>query len=421
MKTFFKSSVLGATDQALMSAFNLLIGVAFIRWAPKDEYALYTLLMAVVLLGQTIQNALVNSPLVTIHPAHTEGGRRHAVFASAFAVQCGLVVVIALLGAGYLVFNAIGGTSNVSPSTVLAATAASAGIVVREYARGNFYLRHDPLGALSSDTFYVLAAGLAVLVVAMQNSVTATGVLACLGLAGFISGVIATYRQGTRSTLWRDATREGFQEIWVCARWALPSVIISWAYANAFVFVVDFYLGRSAVAELSASRMLLIPLSLVVVGWSSVFRPRSSKLFSEGKFAAIEQLMRRSALAFLGLSVVYGIVLALVLPLLVRYLLGEKYSGLELLILCWLGFFTVTALRTIGTSAMLASKSSFKPLFYYSVAAAIVAIVGVLGASAIHSNYMVILALTTAELGLAAYIWLRGWPRCLPSVTRVTP
>jgi len=91
-------SAIGAIDQGLLSAFNLALGVAFIKLATKADYADYALMATALLLVQSVQNALVNSPLATLMPAETNRPRHEAIVNAGAWVQQSLAGVIFLVG-----------------------------------------------------------------------------------------------------------------------------------------------------------------------------------------------------------------------------------------------------------------------------------------------------------------------------------
>lgn len=408
----FSSALLGALDQALLSAFNLLLGLAFIRLAPKSEYALYVLLTTGLLLAQSVQNAIVASPLTTLWPGQVDDEGRRRVAGAAARVQRWLTAAVLLLGLCTAVVFALADDDR--GWTALAVALGGAGLLAREYTRARLFLRHQALAALLSDAGYVAVAVVAAAWLAGAGRMQAAPVLAVIGVAGMIASWATQLRR-------RDATRQpfgtlseddrrGLAELWDCARWALPSVVSSWLYANAFLYVVEAMMSKDAVAELSAARLMLVPLSLLVVGWSNAFRPRASRWLAGDEPDRVERVARRSAAALVGVALAYGLLLAIVLPLLQEHVLGRNYAGLAGLMALWLAFFAVSAVRNVGMSSMLASRHAFRPLFVYGLLALAVAIPGTLLAGLVGSRGGVLVALTMAEAALAAIIWLRGWP-----------
>ncbi len=372
---------------------------------------MYSLVFAGLLLVQSVQNAVVNSPAATLFPAGKTPEQKQSVFASGLALQCALCALVSLIG---LVLFPITIYKGMDAQLVLASSAvlAAIGMLSREYVRGWFYLRLRPAAALRSDAIFVLAAtvvfGLLMYTVGIMR---ASFVLAGIGCAGLLSGIFSSRSLGAVPSILVHVSHESLAAYWKCAKWALPSVVVSWAYANAFLYVVVLVQGKAIVADIAAARLLLIPLSLLVVGWSSVFRPRASYLLSENRVAEIDRFLALSVIAFVVVGLTFGTMLLGAMPFIEAWVLGEKYHGLQPLLIAWTTYFIVASVRTIGMSAMLASAAAFRPLFYYGLLALGVAVPGVFLASRYGSASTVILSLTLAESLLAGFIWFRGWPR----------
>ena len=65
-RVLLSNALAGMIDQALLSALNFAIGLLFIRLASKEEYGLYTQFFGLLMLSQSLQNALTNSPLIAL-------------------------------------------------------------------------------------------------------------------------------------------------------------------------------------------------------------------------------------------------------------------------------------------------------------------------------------------------------------------
>lgn len=240
------------------------------------------------------------------------------------------------------------------------------------------------------------------------DRLSASAALAVIGVAGIVGGRSVP---PDRTPPPKDAASDAARAIWSCAKWALPSVFNSWLYANAYLFLVERLMSKEAVADLSASRLMLVPLSLLVVGWSSAFRPRASQWLAAGEAAQVHRVALGSAWAFVGAGLAYGGLLLLAMPLLQAGLLGDKYLGASTLVLPWLLFVTTTAVRSVGMSSMLASPAAFRPLFRYGVLALVVAVPCTLAAALTGAVSRVPLALAVAEAFLLVLVWCRGWPQ----------
>jgi O-antigen/teichoic acid export membrane protein len=405
------SGILSALDQALLSAFNLLVAAAFIYFAPKHEYAQYALAMTGILLAQSLQNALVNSPLATVYPASSSEGRAAAMFAAGWAIHCLLTASVCLVGIGSAVVLHLMPGLGQSPSLVLSGTVAAAGILLREFARGGFFARHNALNAFTSDLAYVLTAAALVGLVTLYYPFSPVLVFLSIGAAGLSSSLISLSRLGVRITSFRLVKRETTDILWSCAKWAVPSVIVTWGYSNGYLYLVGYIAGNDAVADLSAARLFGTPLAMLVTAWSSVLRPRFSRLFSLGDFPSIDSLAFRSIAALFLCMFIYAAVALVAFGSLEQSEIGEKYGRLGPLVAAWVGFFAVVTLRSTGMALMLSAHRAYRTLFFFNFFPLAVVVPGTILASNYGSTLGVIVALGLGEAALAAVIWLFGWPR----------
>jgi len=401
-------SLLGAIDQAVLSAFSLGVGLAFIRLGSKYEYAAYTLLFSALQLAQAVQNALISSPLTTLGAGRSASGGVNSLTEAAKRLQSWLVAAIVgacVLGA---LWDWFVGAARVPVIAALAL--ASAGLLSREFIRAGHFLRHQALRALASDLFYVGVAAALIGALILAHALTAALVLGAMGVAGLTSA----FRSGLGSRRLFGAVpaaeRAHMIELWACAKWALPSVVNSWLQANAFLFLVQWLISHEAVADLSASRLLLVPLSFLAVGWASAFRPRATSLFANGQVAQVHRMAMRSAIGFLAVGAIYGGCLYLAMPLLQSAVLGPKYTGLGWMVVSWLVLFIVMAVRGVGMTCMLTHPSGFRSLYVYGCVALIVAVPAVVMAGLAGSLPCVVAGLSLSELVLAGLIWGHGWP-----------
>lgn len=412
-RRFLTGSAIGAVDQALLSVLNFGIGLTFIRVSSKSEFALYTLMATALLLFQSTQNAIINAPAATLISAAPSSGDRAAAYAAARHIQAWMLVVVMLIGGAGAVVAWLAGFHSLAALAV-AACVCAIGALSREYARAMHYLEGNALQALKSDSLYAALALAGGGLLIAQDSVSATNVLAVIGFSAIVAQQFdRSHRLLTLFKAWRSAnvSRASLMEVWQCARWALPSVLNTWLYANAFLYIVGFWMSQAAVAELSAARLLGVPLSLVMAGWSSAFRARAGQWLVAGQAAMVHRLAVRSVGGFLAIGLMYAFLLWLALPLVEEYVLGAKYQESIVLIWPWLILATANNLRGVGQVAMLACKTSFKMLFVYGCVALAVALPAVAFASALGSQVGVLGALISAELVLAGLIWQLGWPQ----------
>lgn len=408
---FSTKAFIAILDQAWLSGLNFVIGILFIKTGTKEDYGLYNMLFGALLLTQSVQNALVNSPMTTLAPKKQDGDYRKFISA-VFTFQNMLAGVLALTAGAVLFFvSVLGRHAAVDQSMSIVIIGSIPGLWLREFIRTVFFLQHEPQNAFALDLLYGLFVAAGLVLGLFNGGATSGCVLAVTGLSGILASVMLISRTGLRFESDRTEIARALRKTWGCGRWALPSVIVTWGYANSYVYIASVVLGMAAAADISAARLLLMPLGMSFVAWTNVFRPRISRLFHEGSVPTVEKIAYQS---MTGLSLLvggYSAVLLFLYPFLSRYIVGPSYSGLAPLVAGWGAYFLINGIRIVGTSCMLGKEDGYRILYYYGLFGFIASIplslfftkaIGIMG---------VLTGLLAAEAVLAYLIWRYGWPK----------
>lgn len=351
------SSIAAIADQAWLSMINFAIALAFIWGAEKAEYGHYILLTTPLLLVQSIQNALINSPLATILPASAPESHlplKH----SAVAIHIFLAGAGALLGAvGLFIY---GQASGFNPDALLIGgfSLAILGTIAREAQRAFAYANREGTRALLADLVYGVFLLTALGAAIGGKTLTAAVVLAATGLAGLVPLLPQlTKLQGVR------ICQKSTLQFWSCGRWALPSVLATWISLNSYPYFASIKLGVDVVAEIGAARLFLMPIGLVTTAWGNWYRPRISQWFAEGDILSI----KRTTKASLGITALAMFAIALLLffgyPI-AEPLFGSQYQGLQRLVLIWLLYFTLALARNIFMATLMVDANGYRTLHH---------------------------------------------------------
>lgn len=354
--------MLSVVDQVFLSGLNFGVGMALIRFSTTSNYGLYSQLFAAGLLAVGLQDALIGSPLTTLAPGMGAHERALTIRRSIHA-QWGCALVVALLmGLGAAWFSRdidLG----VTPCLLgLAYGVFILAVSLREFRRSLWFIHGDMPSLLRSDLAFV---GLAVAMgggLLIWHELTAASVLGVLALAhGLALGVgrgEPSVAAGADSPSWRTT----YGRIWEKGRWVVPGALVGWASNYSFLYLASAMAGVEAAAQVSASRLLLVPVGLMLQAWTRVARPVAGRLLHARDWPALSRLTWRSWCGIELLSAVYFSILMLALPWLQHHVLGAKYQGITALIWAWGGFFLVNVSRSISTT-WLTSIGAFRPLF----------------------------------------------------------
>lgn len=399
-----RSGVLTGIDQAWLSFLNLAISIAFIRFATKQEYGMYLLLLTPIYLIQGLQNALLLSPLSTVLPACRQEERPFvlqtavsaiAVFA-AFSSAIGLALLVAYFWIeyhqGYWALS-------------FAFGCCVAGFLVREGARSVYYAESSPADALRSDAVYGI--GLLFILgglVALQ-SVTATSALAAMGIAALWPYV---FQLSLRNRF--KISRDNLNKLWVCGRWALVGVVVTWINLTAYPLVVGFHLNTEAVAEINTARLFMMPFVIGITGWSNLFRPRISGWAARGQQHQIRSISIRSIFYGICALAAFTCLVWLLYPH-IEPLLGTQYRGLLGLVLLWGIYFALALTRTVLMASLMTDEAGYKRLQGFNWYALAVSLTGLWFLTPFGTTgvVLVLAGVELLQLVMIGRVAIKGW------------
>lgn len=344
-------------DQAWLSLLSFAISLAFIWGAQKHEYGYYLLLVAPLMLAQSIQNAIVNSPLATFLPAAGDSAkpglkRTAATLHIYLALTGGILGGLGLLAYAYW--------TGLQIDLVLLAGFALAivGTIAREAQRSFAYVQGQGIRALSGDLVYGIALLAGIAGAILGDQLTAGIVLLLTGVAGVLP-LLAKLSAFQGLQIQPDAMRQ----FWSCSRWALPSVVVTWINLSAYPYFAERALGLATVADIGAARLFIMPIGLAMTAWSNWYRPRISSWRAAGDINAIKRLTHASLLVGWGgmTLVAMGVVFAYGY---IEPLLGAQYMGLQPLVLMWLFFFALALARTVYMATLMTDANGYRVLHH---------------------------------------------------------
>ena len=402
-------AVVAMLDQALLSAMNFCIGLAFISLAAKTDYGIYTQLFGLLMLSQTLQGALANAPLVSLGPKRRRRARQ-ALAAHLFRLQTLISLLLALVACSgvsiavwWLEMPAL------SHAIALPFALAIAGQWIREFARKYHFLTLNPHRTLAIDCLYAAVLGSLLLAMVLLERFNTVSVFWAMATANLLAGGHGLIRTKLRPFALHGRAGQRLRDSWQLSKWTLPSVVVTWGSNYSFIYIVAAMIGAAAAAEISAARLLVMPAALCINAWSNTFSPRFSQWVGEGDFNRLGKVMFWSAIGLTGITLAYGTALALVYDLLVTYVLGEGYADIGGMIVLWLLYIAIFAVRKIGVIAMVGG-GHYKEMFGYSLANFICSLPILVLATWLLGTRGAVIGLIAVESINLALVWLRGWP-----------
>lgn len=349
-----RPGIASALDQAWLSLLNLAISLAFIRFASKEDYGIYLLLMTPLYLMMGLQNALILSPIATVLPSSQDKDKSKVYNTAVTAAVLFCTLGAMLGGVGLAIYSMIQG--KFAPTLAIGFGIAAAGVCAREATRTLYYTRGQAQAALLADLIYGAGLMLATGFLSYFRLLTPDYALIAMGLAAlwpYLLRLSRIFRLNWDSQV--------LQQFWACGRWALVGVVVTWVNLSAYPLIVGLTLSTAAVADINVARLFLMPVGMCIAAWSNLYRPRISAWASEGRTNEIKQITIRSILTGLAALSVLAFCVAVLYPF-AEQLLGPSYRGLRPLVMLWCVFFALNLTRSFLMATLMTKAQGYKTL-----------------------------------------------------------
>ena len=387
-------------EQLMLSALSLFINIVLIATTTKEHYGVFSVLNSYLILATSIQTAIFSVPMMVELSREDGKARDHSIVVTSWALLP-VSAAFALLSAICVVAFS---TSENGLTPVLLGSAfalAMAGAWSREFVR-TIYVLQDRLqrSFLVSLSYAVAVVGGISFFYLRKGEITTTEIFVCLGLASFIASfdVLPAFRQRIQ---FKDLIQL-FGRLGQHSKWALPGVMTSWIQNNAYLSIVTSQGGASVAADLSASRLFVMPYMTAFAGHSRVVVRRLSATLDthpdETKNAAIR-------LAFIQLSI--GAALAAVFVVAEKLNIGQylrSYSGALPLAAMWAIFAGIGCAKA-ALNLLAQAGRAFRTLFLMNVISALVVLGALFLPHAAGLAYIAICALILGETVSLVFLW----------------
>lgn len=404
--------------QGLASLSNFVVGVSLMRYSDKTQYGLFSVLYSIVDMLKNFQNALSNAPL-TITFNTLAGPERRVFVGGIAAVQ--VAVFGALAGAAIFIgaFIQVVFPGQAILLATLVTVISSLAFLGREFLRAlGFTTLRIGVVFIMDIVFAIACIALLGLLLVLRRLTAITALLA-LALGYTASAGLAYKQLRAEWTFCRGAGIDSFRQTWRYSKWALAGVTAGILQSRVYVYFTTAVIGLVGVADVSAARFLLLPVSLLVSSTSRIVIAKGSALHAASDWRSLRKLVFSIMLLLLIGSTIYMATLWLFYGRIIS-LLGGRYQGIEQIALLWAGYFVVNAIRVPLTDWLVVLKD-FRRLAINDVPAVAITLglcvplMRIMGArGAVLSMLAGELALLLLTIGRLVHLGLKAAPAPLP-------
>jgi O-antigen/teichoic acid export membrane protein len=322
-------------DQVVLSGANFIVGLLLIRQTSDTDYGMFVLVQSAITLLISGQTSWLSSPLAVLAPAKAPALKRLMIGAVESSQRrflrraSALALVVPVLG--YFLHLWTGLESMVVAFGIAACWTA----LQREYLRGVLLIYGRPESMLRADLINVgvLLTGALIAVYGPRPAVLwAVAALIVSALAGSATARRSLtkdpgFETGDSTPFWK--------EMRPLAVWATVGAMTYWIYNQSYNYVLASRINLTAVADVNAARLLLMPTIVLTVGIKTLLVPTAASWLAE---SSVGRLIRRLLLFATGIAlidVVYCVFLWIFRDLLSHDLMHKTIGNRDMLLVLW--------------------------------------------------------------------------------------
>ncbi len=295
------------------------------------EYGYYSVALPISLFLISIQNAVVNTPLTILLTSKKDENKKQYV-ASLGLGQFLFILPAVSLGLLICPFLHKFGFNSTQTAIVASVSLAAIGLLAREFLRTYFFAEEKPLQVLKLDVLYIILLATGIALIYFYAKISVPAIFLLLGFSGLL--VVLYFN---RKSAWKyeyQVIKDSYRENWQYGKWSLLGVLVTHIQNYSYLYLIGLFLGSTAVADVSASRLLMMPLLLAQSGWSKIIMPHGSKLREKRENSRFFKLQLLATIVFMVVTFIYFIVLMLLSDSIKIYF-SEKYGNVFDYLVFW--------------------------------------------------------------------------------------
>ncbi|WP_369024966.1 lipopolysaccharide biosynthesis protein [Qipengyuania sp. RANM35] len=385
-------------DPLVTSGAVFLVQGAILFTASKTEFAVFSLAYSYVIMGQVLMASLFGAPFITVLTRGHSQDEQRAMGKGFLRLQLGLTVIPALVGVALAILLGL------PPMIAIASAAAFVVLSYRDALRSLLVSSLQVAAALRVAIVFaiVCASSLAVIYLTVGRIDARTGllVLAVSSAIGVSGSILAAATSG--ATITADARRTLFG----MAAWSLPGSIVIWLQGSFYLTIVAISIDLASVGEISASRMLIMPVMIMSSGIMRLLQVRFAGLYRQEGVTSATKLARKIAIIVLVVGTVVSALVFLAASRIPASVVPQAYSEVPTLTGAWALFATANIARG-AYSTLYQAMGHYREIFTLNLLTLPPILLGVAFAPAHFGLLAAIIPMALGELALLALLAMR--------------
>ncbi len=358
--------------QGMLSITNFSIGILIAKYAIKEEYGIFVLFFSFVGFLSGFHNALFSSPLMVLAGQKEKEDRTPYVVSISIARNYVYVPVLILFSAGLVFYNLYVLRDN---RYILLCIFIS--LVIMMFTAKEFQ-RTVHFTLLNTNVIFMMDLAMMITVfIGITIPIFAHSVNALTGLLVLCAGYTSSWAYAKLKNPYKDRSKliikEAVRENIRYGKWLMLGIFSSLFQTRAYIYITTAILGLSALADVSASRLFIMPMMLLSGSVIKIMVAKGSLMVSKDEHEKFKRFIIYFMVTLSAACVVYMTVILILSDTLIGFL-GDKYLNTKNLILLWGVYVLIMTLKSMLTTGIIVYKR-FKQQAMFDLIGAVTVIV----------------------------------------------
>ncbi|WED20612.1 hypothetical protein L3Q72_08090 [Vibrio sp. JC009] len=362
-----KSIIISFIDQGMLSAFNMVLSILFIKVLSFSEFGSYSLAFAYGLTLISFQNALSTTPMSIMTKKRVSSGL--SKYQNLFNLN--QYIFLLCTAAISLLFSGFTGHS------WLIICFYSISFCFREYVKNQLLLNYHLVLVFIVDLVFVVLTSALLLGCFFLDMLSESTVLVSLAFSSFVGTLCVKGYCLLGIDVSRTSVMLWFRffkvKVWRMARWTTLGVSLTELYGRSYLYIINIAWGQDILGLVQGARVLFGPLNLFLMGWFRVGRNYMASCVGADDKKGFNRFFWLSIFGFVVLSTGVIILVNLAWGIIEPLLFDEANQDMYYAVMCWgLVMFTVNIRMVVSTA--LQAYSEFKKQALFNALCAIVTV-----------------------------------------------
>jgi O-antigen/teichoic acid export membrane protein len=347
-------------DQAIISGVNFLVSILLIRFLGMMEFGIFTLLWMSVQFIQSMQMAIISTPMMSIGPKQLSDDINfyyQAVISHqiAFSVISSVILYIAIVLSNYVVpqWNIVDYAFSLALLSFLAQN--------QDFIRRLLFVEGRTRAALLNDSLCYIGRLLLLSIIFIISEPSLSSVLWVMSVTlslSVLSGLLIIKKPSFDHKYNVDV----FKRHWKMSNWLAGSALLMWLSGNYFFISVGVLMGPVAVGILRATGNIIGITNILFQGLENIIPQSASKYFIQSGIPGLISYLLKVCIFGGTVVLLLAIFLSVFSEQIINLLYGQEYSGYGY-VLIWYSIISIFSYFVLTLTIGLRTLENTKPQF----------------------------------------------------------